>query len=169
MAKYILSADPQAGLPITDGPLKILFLQFADDSASFATSFRQQRFINSCIDLFCKATSSKVNEDKSSVILIEPDDNGSKVTILDQQNRDTSYFIVGIERYLGLNFSKDGLSSKLEDIVNGAKVKLIKWKKDSITLEAKVNILKSYTLIHKTWQSKEQCSILQVDATKCDA
>ncbi|EGG14130.1 Pol protein [Cavenderia fasciculata] len=106
----------------------------------------QQRFINSCIDLFCKATSSKVNEDKSSVILIEPDDNGSKVTIPDQQNRDTSYPIAGIERYLGLNFSKDGLSSKLEDIVNGAKAKLIKWKKDSITLKAKVNILKSYVL-----------------------
>ncbi|EGG22530.1 hypothetical protein DFA_04658 [Cavenderia fasciculata] len=116
----------------------------ADDSASFATLFKQQRFINSCIDLFCKATSSKVNEDKSSVILIEPDDNGSKVTIPDQQNRDTSYPIAGIERYLGLNFSKDGLSSKLEDIVNGAKAKLIKWKKDSITLKAKVNILKSY-------------------------
>ncbi|KAM9943917.1 hypothetical protein ACTFIT_008503 [Dictyostelium discoideum] len=55
------------------------------------------------------------------------------------------------ERYLGLNFTKTGLNSKYNTLIQEMKNNLIKWKSQAITMKAKMTILKTYVLSKLTY------------------
>ncbi|KAM9991454.1 hypothetical protein ACTFIZ_004870 [Dictyostelium cf. discoideum] len=113
---------------------------FADDIATFTNSTQELKKINYKIQEYCLGTSSSLNKDKTVMIAI-----GDKPHDLPFQESTIP------ERYLGLNFTKKGLNSKFNTLIQEMKNNLIKWKTQAITLKAKMSILKTYVLSKLTY------------------
>ncbi|KAN0015464.1 hypothetical protein ACTFIU_008195 [Dictyostelium citrinum] len=113
---------------------------FADDIATFTNSTEEIMKINTKIQKYCSATSSSLNKEKTVMIAI-----GDKPHDLPFQESTVP------ERYLGLNFTKTGLNSKFNTLIQEMKNNLIKWKSQAITMKAKMAILKTYVLSKLTY------------------
>lgn len=113
---------------------------FADDIATFTNSTEELMKINTKIQKYCSATSSSLNKEKTVMIAI-----GDKPHDLPFQESTVP------ERYLGLNFTKTGLNSKYNTLIQEMKNNLIKWKSQAITMKAKMTILKTYVLSKLTY------------------
>ncbi|KAN0027647.1 hypothetical protein ACTFIU_010620 [Dictyostelium citrinum] len=113
---------------------------FADDIATFTNSTEEIMKINTKIQKYCSATSSSLNKEKTVMIAI-----GDKPHDLPFQESSVP------ERYLGLNFTKTGLNSKFNTLIQEMKNNLIKWKSQAITMKAKMAILKTYVLSKLTY------------------
>ncbi|KAM9949538.1 hypothetical protein ACTFIT_010751 [Dictyostelium discoideum] len=75
LARKILQDDRITGLPLNNSNHREKFQSFADDSASMVPDSQQLELVLQHFNSFCKATSSKLNIDKSSSILIGNPDN----------------------------------------------------------------------------------------------
>ncbi|EFA75745.1 hypothetical protein PPL_10798 [Heterostelium album PN500] len=144
LARAILNSKA-IGLPLNDFNTMVKLLQFADDSSTFSANYKDLKLKLRIFNLFCQATSSKINPTKCCIIQIGPpcSDHLHHPPIIGDTRIPKS--IVN-ERYLGLFFNSEGLHHSLSSIVSEVKSSLIKWKKFGTTLRTKMSILKSYTL-----------------------
>jgi hypothetical protein len=134
------------GLPMNDGPQREKFQLFADDSLSLAPNYKQQSIIIEYFQLFCKATSSKLNLDKSiSIIIGNPKDIQHYPPAIQSATE--------AERYLGYFFTNKGIERRMPKILQSIKASLILWKSSGTTIKTKTTILNTYALSRLVYYS----------------
>ncbi|KAM9946279.1 hypothetical protein ACTFIT_004581 [Dictyostelium discoideum] len=114
---------------------RIKLTAFADDMSTFNNSAEELKLVLDKINNYCLGTSSKLNQEKTVMICIGniPPNLPFKIS-------------EAPERYLGLNFTKVGLNSKITSIINSIKDSLNNWKSQATTIRAKMTIVKTYAL-----------------------
>ncbi|KAM9940608.1 hypothetical protein ACTFIT_007117 [Dictyostelium discoideum] len=143
LARKILQDDRITGLPLNNSNHREKFQSFADDSASMVPDSQQLELVLQHFNSFCKATSSKLNMDKSSSILIgNPDNTNQRIPISTNP-----------ERYLGYFFTGKGITRKMPEILNTIRSSLVLWKTTDSTIKTKTNILKAFALSKLTYYS----------------
>ncbi|EAL64539.1 hypothetical protein DDB_G0285835 [Dictyostelium discoideum AX4] len=143
LARKILQDDRITGLPLNNSNHREKFQSFADDSASMVPDSQQLELVLQHFNSFCKATSSKLNIDKSSSILIgNPDNTNQRIPISTNP-----------ERYLGYFFTGKGITRKMPEILNTIRSSLVLWKTTDSTIKTKTNILKAFALSKLTYYS----------------
>ncbi|EAL70311.1 hypothetical protein DDB_G0274837 [Dictyostelium discoideum AX4] len=143
LARKILQDDRITGLPLNNSDHREKFQSFADDSASMVPDSQQLELVLQHFNSFCKATSSKLNIDKSSSILIgNPDNTNQRIPISTNP-----------ERYLGYFFTGKGITRKIPEILNTIRSSLVLWKTTDSTIKTKTNILKAFALSKLTYYS----------------
>ncbi|KAN0008873.1 hypothetical protein ACTFIU_009539 [Dictyostelium citrinum] len=123
-----------------DKDRSIKLTAFADDMSSFNKSTEELNKVIEKINNYCLGTSSLLNHDKTIMICI-----GNKPSNLPFKESTAP------ERYLGINFTKTGLHSKINTIIKSIKESLSKWKSQACTMKAKMAILKTYALSRLTY------------------
>ncbi|EGG16423.1 Pol [Cavenderia fasciculata] len=115
----------------------VKLLQFADDTSTFAKNIREFKLMDEWIQLFCKATSSKVNTDKC-VIMSPGSPTNLPYPLMDKESK---------ERYLGYYFNQFGLVPHLPERIDKVINDLIRWKpKHNNNYRGKLALLKTYGL-----------------------
>ncbi|GAM23326.1 hypothetical protein SAMD00019534_065010, partial [Acytostelium subglobosum LB1] len=109
-----INADQSiVGLPVSP-PLKVKLLQFADDTAALTRSLEELLRVIEWFKVFCKATSSAINVDKSVHIVLG-----------DAPTSELPYPVATEpERYLGVNFTKQGIYSKFKTLISSLRGRL---------------------------------------------
>jgi hypothetical protein len=143
LARNILNDPLLKGVAINSNQsFFINLLQYADDSSSLTSSYKELERILYHFDHFCTATSSKINHSKSAIIEVNshlindrPHPQALKIPI-----------VQSAERYLGFYFNSDGLVRSLPNILKSIRNTLIPWKCSSSSIQTKMTIINTYIL-----------------------